>query len=284
MKGVILAAGEGTRIRDVTYGAIPKELLPIGNVPTIRFPIESLKLAGIKDIFVVISPNGKHSIVQGLKSGRRFGVNLCYVIQERNGNEPRGTGKAILSTKTWVGEEDFIVAYGDTILCNFSSESLFDCLSPLLNVHIENDPLATILLYPTTLDPTRFGVAKFRELRSEADTFYGELEYLIEKPSKEMAETLMCNGFYHMATGYYIFKPRIFSYIEETKPSDNNEVQITDSLILAMENGEKVYGVVHGGNTGGKVHPNEYWDVGIPDAYKEANRRLIDMKLEEMLI
>ena len=98
MKGVILAAGEGTRIRDVTYGAIPKELLPIGNVPTIRFPIESLKLAGIKDIFVVISPNGKHSIVQGLKSGRRFGVNLCYVVQERNGNEPRGTGKAILST------------------------------------------------------------------------------------------------------------------------------------------------------------------------------------------
>ncbi len=52
MKGVILAAGEGTRIRSVTYGAFPKELLPIGNVPTIRFPIEALKLAGVRLTYV----------------------------------------------------------------------------------------------------------------------------------------------------------------------------------------------------------------------------------------
>jgi len=56
MKGVILAAGEGTRIRRVTYGAFPKELLPIGNVPTIRFPIEALRLVGVKDILIVIAP------------------------------------------------------------------------------------------------------------------------------------------------------------------------------------------------------------------------------------
>ena len=228
MKGVILAAGEGTRIKNVTYGAIPKEMLPIGNVPTIRFPIESLRLAGVKNILVVISPNGKHSIVQGLKSGRRFGVDLCYVVQERGRDEPGGTGKAILSTKNWLREEDFIVAYGDTILCNFSSKNSFDCLNPLLKVHMANDPLATLLLYPTDLDPTRFGVAKFKELRNIMGTFYGELDRLVEKPSREVAKTMSYNGFYYMAAGYYVFKPRIFSYIEKTKPAGvKKEVQIT---------------------------------------------------------
>jgi len=88
MKGVILAAGEGTRIRRVTYGAFPKELLPIGNVPTIRFPIEALKLAGVRDILVVIAPQTKHGIIDGLQSGERFGVHICYAVQEKTENAP----------------------------------------------------------------------------------------------------------------------------------------------------------------------------------------------------
>ena len=48
MKGIILAAGEGTRIHEITYGAVPKELLPVSSIPAIRFPLETLKLADIK--------------------------------------------------------------------------------------------------------------------------------------------------------------------------------------------------------------------------------------------
>ena len=77
LKGVILAAGQGTRMSSITYNSIPKELLPIGNVPTIRFPIEALKLAGINKIMVVIAPQTKHGIIDGLQSGKRFGTNLC---------------------------------------------------------------------------------------------------------------------------------------------------------------------------------------------------------------
>jgi dTDP-glucose pyrophosphorylase len=284
MKGVILAAGEGSRIRRVTYGAFPKELLPIGNVPTIRFPIEALKLAGIKDISIVIAPTTKHGIIDGLQSGQRFGVNLSYVVQERKKNGLTGLGQAILSAKRWINRNnDFVVACGDSILCDFSSRNPFDCLKPLLKVHLSKKALATVILHPTNFDVRRFGVAKFRRLRCEDAVWYGRLESLVEKPSLEVAETYKSNGFNYVVAGYYAFKPKIFSYIEKTKPGVKNEVQITDSIIMAMENGEKVYGVVHGKNHGGKVCPCEYWDVGIPEAYKEANKRLLDVNLEQLL-
>ncbi|EMR74209.1 dTDP-glucose pyrophosphorylase [Thaumarchaeota archaeon SCGC AB-539-E09] len=281
MKGVILAAGEGTRIKDITYGAIPKELLPIGNVPTIRFPLESMKLLGIDRMIVVIPPNGKQSLVQGLRSGQQFGVDICYVVQENNG--PRGIGKAIEAAKNWVDEDDFVVACGDTILCNFLAHNPFDCLQPLKKVQYLNDPIASVILFPLSDGPERFGVAKFKNLDNDEGTLYGEIDVLIEKPSIEKAKELKSNGFYYVIAGYYLFSPRIFPYIEKTDPGKNNEVQITDAMILAMNNGEKVYGIVHGGNNGKQFLPYEYWDVGMPEAYKEANKKLIDIDLIEIL-
>jgi dTDP-glucose pyrophosphorylase/predicted transcriptional regulator len=283
IKGAILAAGEGARIKNITYGAIPKELLPIASVPTIRFPIESLKLVGVKEISIVISANGKHDIIQGLRSGKKLGVNINYVVQDADDGEPRGIGKAIFSVKGWVGQDDFLVACGDTILCDLSSKTPFDCLSSLLKVHLTKDPLATVFLYPTKTDPSRFGVAKFQELQNDSGTPYGQVERLIEKPSRNVAKTLTYNGFNYVIAGYYAFKPRIFSYIEKTKPDPRNEVQITDALILAIENGERVFGVVHGKQRDKQMFPYEYWDVGIPEAYKEANRKLLSVDVEGIL-
>ncbi|MGD9130293.1 MAG: sugar phosphate nucleotidyltransferase [Candidatus Bathyarchaeota archaeon] len=285
MKGVIVAAGEGSRIRSVTYGAFPKELLPIGNVPTIRFPIEALRFAGIKDMSIVIAPNTKHGIIDGLQSGQRFGVNISYVVQERGKNGLTGLGQAILSARKWVNAgKDFVVACGDTILCNLSSKLPFDCLKSLVNVHLSNDALATVLLYPMNSDVSRFGVAKFKRLTCENDVWSGRLESLVEKPSLEVAKTYKTNGYNYVVAGYYAFKPKIFSYIEKTKPGVKNEVQITDSIQMALENGEKIYGVVHGKNKNGKVSPCEYWDVGIPEAYKEANKQLSDINLDQLAL
>ncbi|MEJ2241414.1 MAG: sugar phosphate nucleotidyltransferase, partial [Candidatus Bathyarchaeota archaeon] len=159
MKGIIVAAGEGSRIKSVTYGAFPKELLPIGNVPTIRFPIEALKLADVKDISIVISANSKHGIIDGLQSGQRFGVNISYVVQEKGKNDLTGLGRAIYSARRWVnGGKDFVVACGDTILCDFTSTIPFNCLQSLVKVHDLHKPLATVLLYPMSSDVSRFGV------------------------------------------------------------------------------------------------------------------------------
>jgi len=284
MKGVILAAGEGTRIRTVTYGAFPKELLPIGNVPTIRFPIEALKLADVRDILVVIAPQTKHGIIDGLQSGGRFGVNICYVVQERTEKDPVGIGPAILSARGWIGGgEDFVVALGDSILCDFSSRNPLDCLKPLLKVHAWMNPVATVLVHPTNSDPTRYGVVKFRHLHEDNGVLFGEVEIMVEKPSLEVAEAYKANGYNYIVAGYYAFKPKIFSYIKRTKPGAKNEVQITDAIALALENGERVCAVVHGKNRDNKVSPCDYWDVGIPDDYREANKRLLGAGLEGLI-
>jgi len=284
MKGVIVAAGEGNRIKRVTYGAFPKELLPIGNVPTIRFPIEALRFAGAKDISIVISANTKHGIIDGLQSGQKFGVNLSYVVQEKSENELTGLGRAIYAARRWInGGKDFLVACGDTILCDFTSKIPFDCLQSLVNVHVSNKAMATVLLYPIKLDVTRFGVAKFSRLISESDVWYGMLESLVEKPSLDVANEYKTNGYSYVMAGYYAFKPKIFDFIEKTKPGVKHEVQITDSIQLALENGEKIYGVVHGKTRNGKLMPCEYWDVGIPESYKEANLQLLSKNLEDIL-
>jgi len=283
-KGVVLAAGEGARIQRVTYGAYPKELLPIGNVPTIRFPIEALRLAGIEDVLVVIAPQTKHGIVDGLQSGERFGVNISYVVQERNQKSPRGLGPAILSTRRRLrSSEDFVVACGDSILCDFSSENPLDCLRPLIKIHRLTRAIATVVVHPAKADPRRFGVVKFRSYKEENGVLYGELEKLVEKPSLGTAKKFLLNGYNYIVAGYYAFKPEIFSYIEKTKAGAKNEVQITDAMALALENGEKVCAVVHGRNNGKDLVPCEYWDVGIPEDYKEANMRLLDMNLDKLV-
>ena len=283
-KGVILAAGDGSRIRKITYGGFPKELLPICSVPAIRFPIEALRSAGVDDVIIVIAPQTKHGLVDGLQSGERLGVNFSYVVQERNEKSPVGMGPAILSARGMLlPDEDFIVACGDSILCDSTSNKPFDCLKPLIETHKKTNAIATTMVYPTETDPTRFGVVKFRSFQEENDLVYGELESLIEKPSLKVAKRFRSYGRNYIAVGYYMFKPQIFSYIEKTKPSLRNEVQITDAMALAMKNGEKVWAVVHGKKDGKDMIPREYWDVGIPEDYKNANKRLFDLNLDRLI-
>jgi len=278
-----LAAGEGRRIQKITYGGIPKELLPIGNVPTIRFPIEALKLAGIRKLFVVIAPQTKHGIVDGLQSGEKFGTKICYLVQDSS-NHIRGIGAAILTTKDLIQEkEDFVVACGDSILCDFSSGNPLNCIKPLIDIHKATNSIATILVYPRKDGFQRFGVVKFKELYERNSIFYGPVERLIEKPSPQVAKEFFIDGFCFIATGYYVFKPRIFDYIIKTKPGVNNELQITDSIALALESGEKIYAVVHARNGGNSLMPCEYWDVGIPEDYKAANQRLLNEDIDKWI-
>jgi len=221
LKGVILAAGQGTRMSSITYNGFPKELLPIGNVPTIRFPLEAMKLAGVENIMIVIAPQSKHGIIDGLQSGMRFGTSICYYVQERLEKGLTGMGLAILAVKSGVNKEDILVACGDTIICDFSLKNPLNCLKPLVDIHSSVDAIATILVHPIYTDPSRFGVVKFKESIDRDGILYGELEELIEKPDPEIAEKYKMNGCYYTIAGYYAFKPKIFKYIEQTKPGAN---------------------------------------------------------------
>jgi dTDP-glucose pyrophosphorylase len=284
MKGVILAAGEGSRIRRVTYGAFPKELLPIGNVPTIRFPLEALRREKINNVLIVIAAQTKHGIIDGLQGGRRFGMDIQYAVQEKGNGNNSGLGAAILTARSWTGNEDFVVACGDSIVCDFSSPNPLGCLKPLIDIHKKTDSIATTLVYPVHYDPKRFGVVRFRKYREENGTMFGEVERMVEKPDETTAKLLKANGYYYIVAGYYVFKPSIFSYLEKTKPGVRNEVQITDAMELAIESGERVTAVVHAKSKEGDLFPCEYWDVGVPADYKNALRQLLEKDVDKWLV
>lgn len=283
LKGVILAAGQGVRMSGITYGAYPKELLPIGSVPAIRFPLETLRLAGLKKILVVIDAKTKNGIVTGLGSGNKFGVDIGYVAQERDKNFT-GIGAAIYSAKPWVEEDEGVaVACGDTVVCDFSRSNPFDCIQPLLKVHKYTNSIATVLVYPTNLDPTRFGVVKFNRMLHYNGFVFGGLSRMIEKPSLNAAKALRMNGYHYILAGYYVFDHKIFSYIKRTKPGANGEVQITDTMELALSEGEIIHAVVHANESKDGIIPCHYWDMGIPQDYREANKYLFDLDLGRVL-
>jgi|GEM_PF-1259920 len=283
MKGVVLAAGEGSRIQSVTYGAFPKELLPIGNVPTIRFPLETLRRGQIQNFLIIIAAQTKHGIIDGFRAGRKFGVEINYAVQEMGEGINSGLGAAVLAAKSWVGNDEFVAACGDSIIGDFSSDHPFDCLKPLIAVHKQVDSIATILVHPVHYDPKRFGVVKFKSYQENGETMFGEIEKMVEKPDSETAKKLRANGFHYVVTGYYVFKPSIFSYIEKTKPGIKNEIQLTDAMELAIESGEKITAVVHGRSKNGNIFPCQYWDVGVPEDYKNANKYLLEKDLDKWL-
>ena len=234
MQGLIPAAGGGTRLGPFT-NAIPKELLPVGNKAVIEHVVEAMRLAGITDIVVVVSPH-KHGLSDYLGSGRRFGVNLTYVVQD----ERKGLADAVLSGEHAI-DGSFVVVLGD----NFFRPKEF--LKELISYHISEGAFATLGVAEVE-DVTRHGII-LPEGNRIAD--------IIEKPSLEEAHSSLG------AIGAYVFERSIFDAIRETKPGYNGELQLTDSVKVAIDRGRRVlYKKIDG------IHI----DVGTPADLMRANK------------
>lgn len=210
-QGLIPAAGMGTRLGPFTY-AIPKELLPVGEKAVIEHVVEAMQLAGIEDIVVVVSPH-KHGISDYLGSGKRFGVNLTYVVQD----EPLGLANAVLSGEHVI-DDSFAVVLGD----NFFHPKSF--LSELISYHISEKADATLGVAQVE-DVTRHGI-----ITAEGNRVMD----IIEKPTPEKAPSTLGS------IGIYIFEPDLFDAIKRTKPGYRGEYQLTDSIKVIIDSGKKV--------------------------------------------
>jgi dTDP-glucose pyrophosphorylase len=242
-KGMVLAAGKGTRLYPLTL-AIPKEMIRVGRVPVIEHAINVLKAGGIKDILVVVGLK-KEAIMDYLGSGERFGVNIYYRVQE----EPKGTAHAVYYGKDFIGNEDFVVIYGDNYF------KPYNAIKEIINFHKEKEADATLVLHEVK-DPTRFGIAKI----NNADN---RVLDMIEKPTLEEAEPYRIGNSYLSIAGLIILKSIIFSFIERTKPGKNNETWLTDSIKLMRQNRYKVYGFIFKGKR---------YDIGTFESLEEAER------------
>ncbi len=233
--GLIPAAGEGTRMYPFSR-AVPKEMYPILGKPVIEHCIDNLREGGIKKIFMIVG-HQKGALMDYVGDGSFYGVNVAYIYQLKR----RGLGHAILQSEKWINKP-FVTLLGDSFIEPKKE------IQNMMRLHKEKKPVATILLFKVK-DPAGYGIAKLKNLENS----YGIIEKVVEKPSLGEAEEFKLDHEFYALCGAYIFEPRIFDYIKKTKPGKRKELQITDSIQLAIQNGEKIYGVILKG---------KYLDIG----------------------
>ncbi len=208
MKAVILAAGQGTRLRPVTL-TMPKPMVPVANKCLIRYAIDVLKRAGLDEIGIVINDMSS-PITTLLKDGSDLGIKVEYIIQE----EQKGLAHAIGLCHPFVGDDPFCVFLGDNIFQ--------DKMEGLLRNFEASEYDAAIALGEVP-DPTRFGIAEVKD---------NLVTRLVEKPKDPPSNLAIC--------GVYLFRPSIFDAISKIKPSWRNELEITDAIQVLVTESKKV--------------------------------------------
>lgn len=200
MKAVVLAAGEGRRLRPLTETR-PKPMLPVANAPVLEHVIDALAEAGIDEVVLVVGYK-RERIQSYFGDGAGVGVDITYVVQE-----PRlGTGDALLRAERYVGGP-FLAVNGN----QFIEPSLFEQLA-------ERARSGTTSIGVTrAADPTRYGVVTLDG--SHVDTF-------VEKPPPHAVESEL------VSTGAYAFTPDVFAALREIGPGSEvpGELQLTDVL------------------------------------------------------
>ena len=243
MNGVLLTAGEGTRMRPLTLTR-PKTMLQVGGKPILQYNLEALRDAGIKDIVMVVGYK-KEAIEDYFGDGSSFGVNITYITQEKR----LGTAHAIKSVSNAVDNE-FIVLNGDIIV---DPGLIIDLIRKY-----KSDGASSILMLTEVEDPSSFGVVEM-----EGDRIIN----IIEKPAPQEAPSNLINA------GIYLFNKTIFEAIDKTEKSERGEYEITDSLLIQMRENKLVIGL---------KSKNKWIDVGRPWELLDVNEHFISEMEEEI--
>lgn len=239
-KAIIPAAGLGTRFLPATK-AMPKEMLPIVDKPTIQYIVEEAIESGIEDI-IIVTGKGKRAIEdhfdhsfeleQNLFNKGKFDlldevqkssklVDIHYIRQK----EPKGLGHAIWCARKFIGDEPFAVLLGDDIV-----QAETPCLKQLLEKYERYN--ATVLGVQTVPNDqiSRYGIVGGDQI----DNRLYSVTSLVEKPSEENAPSNLA------ILGRYILSPRIFEILNTQQPGTGGEIQLTDA-IESLNKFEAVY-------------------------------------------
>lgn len=191
MKAILLAGGQGRRLRSIT-GKLPKPMVPLVGVPVLDRLLELLRRNGFTDVCATLCYRPE-VIQEHCGDGSGYGVHLRYRIE----TEPRGTAGAVRACSSFYGRDDFLVISGDAA-CSFD-------LLRLYRQHQSSGAAVTVALYPDA-EPLQYGlVLQDRQ---------GFVRHFIEKPDWPHVVTDLVN------TGIYIVSPRAMAYVPEDTPFD----------------------------------------------------------------
>jgi len=246
MKAVIPAAGLGTRFLPLTKNS-PKEMLPIIDKPAIQYVVEEAINSGIDDI-VIITGRGKEVIENHFD----VAYELEKILEERGEKEklnevrkisemaeifyirqkmPLGLGHAIYMARKHISEEFFAVLLGDDIIVANQP-----CTKQLIGVYEKYNASVIAIQEVEMKYVSKYGIVDAEEV--ENGIF--KIKALVEKPAPREAPSNLA------VMGRYILSPKIFGYIEKTKPGKKGEIQLTDALNMMLEN-EELYAYVFEG-------------------------------------
>lgn len=201
MKAVVLAAGKGTRLGEVTKN-FPKPMIKIKEKPILQIIIENLKKYNIEEIILVVNYN-KEKIINYFGDGSKFGVKIRYVVQEKL----LGTADALRYVEPYINEDYFLLIYGDLYFDFRIIPIIVERNSPMMCIKkVEN--------------PERFGAVRIE----------GNKVVEIFEKSKELKSNFV-------NTGIYILPKEIFSEIKNTKISKRGEYELTDSIQQLIDKG-----------------------------------------------
>ena len=275
-KAVIPAAGFGTRFLPVTK-AIPKEMLPIVDTPTLQYVVEEAVKSGITEILIILGKNKKciedHFDIsveleqllirtkknEYLKQIRDISkmAHIYYVRQK----EMNGSGMAVLEAEAFVGNEPFAVLYGDDIIYNPQKP----CLKQLIDAYETTGKIILGCQEVPKEEASKYGIVKPGATKGK----YTEVIRLVEKPKiAELPSTLA-------SIGRYILTPDIFDIIKRTPAMANGEVCLTDAIqTIADSTGAYAY-----------TFEGRRYDVGYKLGYIQATIEygLRDEKLKDGL-
>ncbi|MCF7572907.1 UTP--glucose-1-phosphate uridylyltransferase GalU [Staphylococcus aureus] len=239
-KAIIPAAGLGTRFLPATK-AMPKEMLPILDKPTIQYIVEEAARAGIEDIIIVtgrhkraiedhldsqkelemvLKEKGKSELLEKVQYSTEL-ANIFYVRQK----EQKGLGHAISSARQFIGNEPFAVLLGDDIV-----ESEVPAVKQLIDVYEETGHSVIGVQEVPEADTHRYGIID--PLTKNGRQY--EVKKFVEKPAQGTAPSNLA------IMGRYVLTPEIFDYLKTQKEGAGNEIQLTDA-IERMNNDNQVY-------------------------------------------
>ena len=237
LRGVILAGGLGTRLYPLTK-VTSKHLLPVGNEPMIFHGVRQLTEAGITEILIVTNPSYVGDFVNVLGSGKEFGCEFTYRVQE----EAKGIANALALAEGFAAGGRIVVLLGDNIFESSIQQVVSD---------FEAQQAGARVLLKKVDDPERYGVA----------TLNGDQVVRIdEKPRQPESD--------YAVVGVYFYDSVVFDVIRTIEPSARGEYEITSVNNVYIERGQLEHSLLQG----------EWIDAGTFDSLTKAHQILLNRK------
>jgi dTDP-glucose pyrophosphorylase len=232
-KAVLLAAGRGTRMRELTAD-IPKPMIEVRGKPVLQHIIEGLRDAGVQRFLVIV---GYHAdaVRNFFGDGSRYKIDINYAVQEVQD----GTGRVVELARDFADDSPFVLSYGDILVDRENYKSIVD---------LANDVEATVSVKRNE-DVSKGGAVFLSEQM--------ELVDLREKPKPGEPTSPWYNA------GLYAFRPSIFEFTAKLKPSPRGEYELTDAIRELARSGKKVKALELTG---------EWADVRDPEILARLNR------------